>query len=90
MPIGTFLDSLPSMLFIGAHVVFLLVGVWAVKKATDNKSKFASAFWLYVASQIVFLVFFGGVLTMKMAVLLEQTLMVVMVLLIVTRKADAT
>ncbi len=89
MPIGSFLDSLPSILFIGAHILFLFVGVWAVKKATDNKSKFASAFWLYVVSQIVFLGFFGDILTMKMAVLLEQTLMVIMVLYIVTRKPAA-
>jgi len=33
-----------------------------------------------------FLSFFGGMITMKMAVLLEQTLMVIMVIYIVTRK----
>ena len=86
MPMGSFLDSLPSLLFVGAHVVFLLVGLWAVKKATADKAKYASAFWLYVLSQIVFLGFFGGVFTMKMGVLLEQTLMVLMVLWIVTGK----
>ncbi len=87
MPIGSFLDSLPSILFIGAHVLFLLVGVWAWKKATDAKQKFAPAFWLYVVSQVVFLAFFGGALTMKMAVLLEQTLIVIMVLGISMQKS---
>ncbi len=48
MPVGGFLDSLPAMLFIGAHVVFLLVGLRAVKAATDAKGKYAPAFWLYV------------------------------------------
>jgi len=90
MPIGGFLDSLPTMLYVAAHVLFLAVGIWAWKKATDAKQPFASAFWLYVASQIVFLAFFGGVITMKMAVLLEQTLIVIMVFYIVTRKPQAT
>ena len=86
MPFGAFLDALPSMLYVAVHIIFLLVGIWAWKKATDAKQNFASAFWLYVASQIVFLGFFGGIITIKMAVLLEQTLMVVMVIYIVTRK----
>ena len=90
MPIGEFLDSLPTMLYVAAHVIFFAVGVWAWKKATDNKLAFASAFWLYVASQVVFLAFFGGVITMKMAVLVEQTLIVIMVLYIVTRKPQAS
>lgn len=90
MPIGGFLDSLPTMLFVAAHVAFLAAGIWAWKKATDNKQAFASGFWLYVASQVVFLGFFGGVLTMKMAVLLDQTLMVIMVIYIVTRKPQVS
>ena len=88
MPIGGFLDSLPTMLYVAVHVIFLGVGVWAWKKATDAKQKFASAFWLYAASQVVFLAFFGGILTMKMAVLLDQTLMVIMVLWIVMQKPN--
>ena len=50
MPLGSFLDSLPTMLYVCAHVLFLVVGIWAAKKAKENKAKFASAFWLYVAS----------------------------------------
>ena len=89
MPIGGFLDSLPTMLYVAAHVIFLAVGLWVIKKAKENKMKFSSAFWLYIASQVVFLAYFGGVLTMKMAVLIDQTLMVIMVLWIVTQKSES-
>ena len=85
MPIGGFLEEFPTIMFVGAHVVFLLVGLWAVKKATSDKANYAWAFWLYVASQVIFLGFFGGLLTMKMAVLLEQMLIVILVLWVTTR-----
>ena len=80
------LSAIGVLLFIGAHVLFLLVGLWAAKRAADAKAPFASVIWLYVLSQIVFLTFFGGAITMKMAVLIEQTLMVVMVGAIAARK----
>ena len=32
MPIGTFLDAFPPSLFIVAHIIFFLIGVWATKK----------------------------------------------------------
>jgi low temperature requirement protein LtrA len=86
MPMGGFLDSIPSALYIGAHVIFLLVGLWAMRTAKANKAKYASAFWLYVLSQVVFLMFFGDIITMKMAVLLDQTLMVIMVIWIAKQK----
>jgi hypothetical protein len=47
-------------------------------------------FWLYVGAQAIFLGFFAGALTMKMAVLLEQTLMAVMIAMISVRGARAT
>ncbi len=91
MHIGTFLDSFPPILFIGAHVIFLLVGVWAAKKAMDNKLAYASAFWLYVVSQIGFLAFFlGGIFTLKMSVLLEQTLVFIMILWIVMKARQSS
>jgi low temperature requirement protein LtrA len=77
----------PTMLYVAAHVIFLFVGLWAWKRAAAKKLPFASGFWLYIASQLVLLSFFGGMIKMKMAVLLEQTLMVIMVIYIVTRKA---
>ena len=81
MPLGTFLDSMPALLFIAAHVLFLGVAIWAVRAAS------APLFWLYAASQVMFLAFFGGVITMKMAVLIEQTLIVVMVAMMTMRGA---
>lgn len=91
MAMGAFLDSFPPALFIGVHVVFLLVGVWAAKKARDYKLLYAPAFWLYVASQIVFLAFFlGGIFTLKMSVLLEQTLVFIMVLWIMMKARPAS
>ncbi|HUL72860.1 MAG TPA: hypothetical protein VLT86_07145 [Vicinamibacterales bacterium] len=89
MPIGGFLDSLPSLLFIGAHVAFLIVGVWAIRSGRGSGAAFAPFIWLYVVSQVVFLAFFGGVITMKMAVLLEQTLIVLMVAAIASRNVVA-
>ena len=91
MPIGGFLEEFPSLLFISAHLVFLGVAVWVVKRTTASGARYASAFWLYAASQVLFLSFFGGVLTMKMTVLLEQTLIVIMALWIaISPKAAAS
>jgi len=82
MPFGTFLDSFPSALFIAAHLLFLVLGVWAVRRA--GAAKYAWALWLYAGSQVFFLAFFGGALTMKMAVLIEQMLIAVTVFVIAT------
>lgn len=78
MPLGTFLDSMPALLFVAAHVLFLGV-IWAASASS------ASVFWLYAASQLIFLAFFGGIVTMKMAVLIEQTLIVIMVAMMTMR-----
>lgn len=69
MQIGGFLDTFPPALFIGAHVIFLLVGLWAIKRTSNAGQKYAPALWLYIASQPVFLGFFAGIITLKMAVL---------------------
>jgi low temperature requirement protein LtrA len=79
MPLGGFLDSLPSLLFVSAHVLFLLVGLWAANAAARAGRPYASLLWLYALSQLFFLAFFGGAITMKMAVLVEQTLMVILI-----------
>jgi len=79
MPFGSFLDSLPSLLFVGAHAIFLVVGIWAATSLAKAGRPIAPLVWLYVISQCVFLAFFGGAITMKMAVLIEQTLIVVLV-----------
>ena len=85
MPVGGFLDSFPATLFIACHVLFLVVGLWAMRQAAPRLP--AAAFWLYVVSQIGFLAFFGGVLTLKMAVLIEQMLILVFVVWIVRKPA---
>ena len=89
MPVGTFLDSIPSLLFISAHVMFLGVAAWAWRSSTNAKSKLARVFVLYGVSQLVFLGFFGGVITMKLAVLIEQTLLVVAMVLAAPRQESA-
>ena len=85
MPLGGFLDTMPAILFIIAHVIFLGVGVWAAKKAMDNKLSYAKAFLLYPVVHLGFLAYFGGFFTFKMAVLLEQMLIVAMVVWIVSK-----
>ena len=77
MPIGAFLDSFPPALFITVHIIFLLVGVWAARKV--------SAFWLYVVVHLGFLAYFGGILTLKMSVLIEQVLIFIMVVMIASK-----
>jgi hypothetical protein len=87
MPIGHFLDAFPALIFIAAHVMFLALGLWAWKRTGSGRAPFATSFWLYVAAQAIFLGFFGGALTMKMAVLLEQMLMAGMVVAIARARA---
>ncbi len=78
--LGGFLDTMPAWLFILAHILFLAIGLWAAKTAMDKKLKFAKAFWLYALVHVGFLSFFlVGALTFKMAVFIEQMLLVVMV-----------
>jgi hypothetical protein len=89
MPIGGFLDSFPSLLFIGAHLLFLAIGVWTWRNVSGTGARLAWSVWLYVASQVVFLVFFAGGITMKMAVLVEQTCMVVLMLALATKRSAA-
>ena len=87
MPVGGFLESFPALVFIVAHVLFLGIGVWAMRRAAQAGLPFASAFWLYIVSQVGFLGFFGGILTLKMAVLIEQTLILIFIILIARPKA---
>ena len=80
MPIGGFLDTLPSLLFIIVHLAALALGLWAIWRANADGMTYAWAFGLYALSQVVFLGFFGGVITIKMAVLLEQILIAILVI----------
>ena len=78
-PFGAFLDDLPKTLYVVAHVAFLGVGLWLWVRAGSTAFPHPNALLLYVASQAVFFAFFANWITMKMAVLVEQTLMAIMV-----------
>ena len=80
---GGFLDELPKALYVLAHVAFLGIGVWLWAHARSTAFPQPGALLLYVVSQVVFIAFFANWITMKMAVLVEQTLMVVMLCLLV-------
>jgi hypothetical protein len=82
MPIGQFLDSFPAALFIAAHVAFIGVGLYCIKQIKALQPGLTLALWLYPISQIGFLVFFAGASTLKLAVLVEQMLMVALVVLV--------
>lgn len=90
MPVGGFLDSLPSALFVAAHLAFLVVGIWAIRQLRRSGAAYAPALVLYAAAQLVFLAVFGGVLTLKMGVLIEQTLVVAMVIWLTVRAASTS
>jgi hypothetical protein len=70
-------------------VIFLALGLWAWRRTGRGPSRLSPTFWLYVGAQAIFLGFFAGALTMKMAVLLEQALMAAMVALIGVRASSA-
>ena len=88
MPIGQFLDSFPAALFIAAHVAFLGIGLYCIKKINEPAPGLTLAMWFYPISESGFLVFFAGASTLKLAVLVEQMLMVALVVL-VARKVVA-
>lgn len=85
LPLGKFLDDLPKALYVVAHVVFLGIGLWLWARANGAALPYSGALLLYAFSQIVFFGYFANWITLKMAVLAEQMLMVAMVLLIVLR-----
>ena len=82
-PFGGFLDDLPKVLYVVAHIGFFGVGVWLWAHARNAALPQPGALLLYVASQAVFFAFFANWITLKMTVLVEQTLMLVMVCLLV-------
>ena len=84
-PAGKFLDDLPKGLYVVAHVMFLAVGLWLWARASDNAVPYSGALALYALSQAGFFAYFANWITMKMAVLAEQTLVFAMVLLVVLR-----
>ena len=85
LPLGGFLDDLPKVLYVGAHVAFLGMGIWLWARAHGAGLPYPEALLLYALSQIVFFGFFANWITLKMAVLSEQMLIGAMVLVIVVR-----
>ena len=79
MPFGDFLNDLPKWLLSAVHGGMLLIGLWAFWRLNAAKQKWAPALLLYVLSQGVFIAFFAGAFVVRMAILLEQILVVVMV-----------
>ena len=79
---GAFLDELPKALYVVAHLAFLAIGLWLWNDAKPGAPFSPAVLLLYVASQVVFFLYFANWITFKMAVLVEQMLMVAMVLLI--------
>ena len=89
MPVGGFLDSIPTAVFVSVHLVELAIGVWAIRSLTTGRAPYAYAFALYAISQIGFLTVFGGAITLKFGVLIEQMLVLAMVLWIALRTRRA-
>ena len=83
VPAGGVLDEVPKGLYVIAHVAFLALGIWLWIEARQNALPYAGALSLYVISQVGFLAYFGNLITMKTAVLVEQMAVAVMLLLIV-------
>ena len=81
-PFGGFLDLLPNALYALVHVVFLAAGAWMAMRGSESPLAHPEVIGLYVASQVGFLAFFARAITLKMAVLIEQTLVFAMLLLV--------
>lgn len=50
MPIGGFLDAFPTLMFIGAHVAFIAVAVWAIMQARAGQPTLVAPLWLYLVA----------------------------------------
>lgn len=65
--------------------MFLAVGVWLWMRASDAALPYSGALALYALSQVGFFPYFANLITLKAAVLTEQTLVFAMVVMIVLR-----
>jgi hypothetical protein len=81
---GVFLDRLPKALYVVAHLAFLAVGLLLWMQLRSTAFPHPGALLLYAASQVIFFGFFANWITFKMAVLVEQMLMLGMVWMIAT------
>jgi|GEM_PF-3449649 len=91
MPFGEFLEEFPAALFVVTHVLMLGLGVWAMVRTRGRSTTVSNALLLYVVSQPVFFAYWAGLITLKVTVVTEQTLimaMVVWIVLGIRREAD--
>jgi hypothetical protein len=81
-PAGASLDRLPAGLYVAAHVMFLVVaaGFWWRAGAS---TPVVTALALYAVSQVGFLSYFAKLITMKLAVLAEQALVLAALLILI-------
>ena len=82
-PFGGFLDDVPKAVYVLAHVAMFAVGIGLWVYARNTAFPHPGALLLYVMSQVIFFSFFANRITLKMAVLVEQMLMLIMVCAIV-------
>jgi hypothetical protein len=82
MPEGYFLESWPTGIFVIAHILFILVGYWSFKSSKKHNQPYAGLIWIYIITQFFFLAMFGGFITMKLAVLMEQICIVIIIVLL--------
>jgi len=80
MPFGEFLEDFPTVLFVSTHVLMLGLGVWAMVRTRGRSAVVSNALLLYVVSQPLFFAYWAGLLTLKMTVVTEQTLVMAMVI----------
>ncbi|MQA00719.1 MAG: hypothetical protein GEU80_15580 [Dehalococcoidia bacterium] len=83
MPFGEFLEDFPSVLFVLTHVAMVGIGVWAIVRTWARSPAISKALWLYLASQPVFFAFWAELITLKMAAVTEQALIILMVVWLV-------
>jgi hypothetical protein len=82
-PMAQFLDRLPTALYVMAHAIFLAAAVGLWLRAGGASLPYARPiFALYGASQLGFFAYFAGRITMKAAVLAEQTLVFALIVLV--------
>lgn len=88
-PIGVILDTVPAGILIAFHLLFLLAGIWAYRKASAAKLSYAPAFLLYAVTHVAFVLMFNGIITTRLTILFEQTCVFIMVMWIAMKAQGA-
>jgi hypothetical protein len=85
MKIGNFLETLPSEFYLALMVLYLVLGVWAYRKAAVSKLAYAPAFLLYVLTQAAFIAMHYHLLRVNTTLVFGSVLLAVMVIWIVVK-----